>query len=249
MAAATIKRRRTSLPQFVRHITPVTLHTVTGRDVEDWVATKRAPRTRHAYRSDVAAFYSWGVKRRIFTSNPVHETDSIRLPRPLPKPLPPAAIPMLLQTAEPRVRLALTLAIYVGLRCFEVAQLTTTDVGHGMLTVRGGKGSKDRTIPLHPVAARELAGWRLPQGARYVDVSPAWLGRKVSAHLRAQGIDATMHCGRHSFGTELARVSRDVMLVQQLMGHESPSTTMGYIRLNAPGAGIVDVMFDDDTAA
>lgn len=33
------------------------------------------------------------------------------------------------------------------------------------------------------------------------------------------------------------------MLVQQLMGHANPSTTMGYVKLNAPGGDEVSGMW------
>lgn len=229
---ATVKRRAVAIGSLDRHIYPMTLDGVGPSDVEEWIGGLRAPRTRHGYRSDANSLYTWGVRRGVFASNPVALTDGIRLPKPLPKPIPAHLLPGLLATSTPRVRLALTLAAYAGLRCSEVANLTTGDVGAAVLTVRHGKGDKDRTVPLHPTLAAELARWRLPQGAHYIDVSAATLGRNVSAHLRACGVDATMHCGRHTFGTELARVSRgNLSLVGALMGHESTDTTKGYVAI------------------
>ena len=83
----------------------------------------------------------------------------------------------------------------------------------------------------------------VPTWQRFVPVTAGWIGTAVSEHIRRCGIDGTLHQGRHSFGTELARVSHDLMLVQQLMGHASPTTTAGYIALNAPGGSEVATMF------
>lgn len=113
----------------------------------------------------------------------------------------------------------------------------------GVIVVRDGKGRKDRVVPVHPDLAAELRTWVLPDGARYIDITAGRLGRIVAAHLRAHGIEATLHCGRHSFGTEAARVIGDVMKVAQLMGHENPATTMGYIKLVAPGFESVASMY------
>lgn len=60
------------------------------------------------------------------------------------------------------------------------------------------------------------------------------VGERITRHLRDCGIKATAHALRHTFGTECARASGgDVVQVAALMGHASPSTTMGYVAVSA----------------
>lgn len=227
----TITRRQSSLRSFCRFVAPLKLGEVSGLDVEEGVGTPRTPRTRHAYRSDLSAFYRWATRRRLAGSNPVAETDPVKVPKGLPRPIPIHAVPILIAAAPMPLRLALALAAYAGLRCAEIAALTTDDIqlhGTPLLVVRGGKGAKDRVVPLHPELVALLAE-RRTQG-RLVAWTPAHLGKRASAHMRRHGYNCTLHQARHSFGTELARVlDGNVVAVGRLMGRSSPNTTQGYI--------------------
>jgi integrase/recombinase XerD len=233
LSAQTIKRRRTSLRGFTRHMAPAGLDAATTADVEEWLLTFSAARTRHAYRSDLSAFYKWAVRREVMPSNPVADTDSIRVPKGLPRPVPPDAIHDLIRYADnERLALAIALAAYAGLRISEIAALTSDDVSPHtvppLLVVRHGKGGKDRTVPLHPLLV-ELLGRRRPNGA-VVGWSTDRVGRNIANFMRASGYDCTAHQLRHTFGTELARISRgNIPMIGSLMGHSHASTTMGYV--------------------
>ena len=59
----TIRRRRTSLSSLGRWIAPMPLTAATAELVEEWLGTFATPRTKHAYRSDVAAVGVLGAGR------------------------------------------------------------------------------------------------------------------------------------------------------------------------------------------
>jgi integrase len=226
----TIKRRVSSLSSFARFIHPMDLAEAESADIEAWLNTLRAPRTRHAYRSDVHNFYAWAVRRKLVDHNPADDTDPIRVPKGLPRPVPVHVVPMLVRSAPEPLRLALALAAYAGLRRAEIAALMTDDVqlhGDPVLVVRNGKGGKDRVIPLHPELVAMLAQ-RRRQGP-LVPWTADRIGRRASEHMRRCGFDCTIHQLRHSFGTELARaLDGNLVAVGGLMGHESPNTTKLY---------------------
>ena len=234
----TIRRRRGSLARFAAFIHPTPLVLADGAIIEEWLQQFGAARTKHAYRSDLAAFYSWGVRRHILDSSPVNDTDPIRVPKGTPRPVPPAQVRLVINCAtDDTLRLALALAAYAGLRRSEITHLSTDDISLAtdppQLVVRNGKGGKDRIVPVHPSLAVLLAACR--QG-RVVPWTADSLGRRASAHIRACGFNNTIHNLRASFGTELSRVTKgNVMLVKELMGHASAETTTLYIGL----AGIV----------
>lgn len=233
MSPATIKRRRSSLSAFARWVAPLRITDADGDHVETWLSTFTNARTRHAYRSDLSAFYQWGVKRKVVRSNPVNDTDSIRVPKSLPRLVPIEAVPHIIAACDNgRLRMALMLAAYAGLRRSEICRLDAADIrlhpSRPTLTVRSGKGNKDRVVPLHPRLVRSLLA-RRPQG-RLIPWSPDTLGRLAAEHMRRMGYDCTIHQLRASYATELARVTHgDIVTVGKVLGHESPATTMIYV--------------------
>lgn len=232
LSAATIKRRTTSLGSFGRWMAPASITTATGPDVEEWLSTFAAARTRAAYRADLAAFFRWAQRRQVVERSPVTDTDPIRVPRSLPRPIPPALVPGIVAAAPMPLRLGLALAAYAGLRRAEIVAVTSSDVQlspEPVIAVRNGKGGKDRIVPLHPVLVEMLADVRA-DGSRLVPMGYDVLGRAAAEHLERMGVGGTLHQLRHSFGTEMARVLRgNLIAVGALMGHDSPSTTQGYV--------------------
>lgn len=246
----TIRRRKSSLHRFALHVAPLAIGAVTPELVEDFVHRFRSPATRHAYRADIVAFYAWALKRGLATRNPGAETDSIRSPKTLPRPISARELDYILAMAvNPDLRLWLALAAYAGLRVSEIANLCREDVTtHGtapVLIVRGGKGGKDRAVPLHPSLGKLIATVRRAGPLFTADADT--IGRMGSTHMRGCGIDATMHMLRHTFGTEAARMSGgNIVLVGHLMGHSSPETTMGYIGwAGGESAAVVASMYSE----
>lgn len=238
----TIRRRACTLGLFARLIDPRPTSQANADDVTEFLSLYRMPRTRHAYRSDLAAFYKWAHRRGLVASNPCDLVDPVKVPRSLPRPIPAELVPSIVAAAlDPDTRLMIALAAYAGLRRSEIAALSADDVTATHLVVRSGKGAKDRAIPLHPVLRGLLAGRRGP----LFDVTAWTVSRRIRDHLHACGIEATAHQLRHTFGTELARVCRgDLLTVGALMGHESPDTTRGYTALSGDvGVSAVREMF------
>jgi integrase len=237
----TIKRRATSLRSLAAFVAPLSVRDASPEDLDVWLSRLGAPRTRHAYRSDVTVFFAWAVKRHLLEHNPAASTDSVRLPKSLPKPVPTTVLEEALRTGSGRAQLALLLGAYGGLRAGEIAVLDAThdvDLDNGVMWVRDGKGAKDRRVPVHPRLAEHLAGRHGPlfPGHRGAHVTAgtmaAFLGRTLTSAGQRLGTDRryTSHQLRHYFGTEAARTSNgNMVLVGKLMGHESAKTTQGYV--------------------
>lgn len=244
----TVIRRRRSLASFARHMAPASVTTATAVDVEEWLRRLRAPRTRHAYRSDLASFFRWAQRRELVTSNPMPLVDPVKVPKALPKPAPVEAIAAALATASGDVQLAILLGALAGLRRSEIAALERQDFHleavPPVLVVRNGKGGKDRVVPVHPLIAERVqgvTGWLFPSPVRSGPVGSDHLGARIAVALSASGQHVTAHQLRHYFGTEVARATAgNLVLVGQLMGHESPTTTAGYVAwTGAEGAAAV----------
>jgi integrase/recombinase XerC len=147
---------------------------------------------------------------------------------------------------EPLVKLLL----HTGLRVDEAAALTWEDIEirprSGQLTVRRGKGRKQRVVPLNAEAREALErlrtayprqqharpgavlyGQRGPLTARGIES----ILQKVAHHARLP--EVSPHVLRHTFGHNLASKGVPIQVIADLMGHESLETTRRYVQ---PGA-------------
>jgi integrase/recombinase XerD len=167
-------------------------------------------------------------------------------PRQLPVILSPQEVGRLLAAvASPRDRLMVRLAYGCGLRLSEVLHLRVADVDSGRQTlwVRGGKGAKDRGVPLPPRLLEELrAYWRRHRPADYLFVNrqgqplhPGTLQRAFGKALALSGLTkaATLHTLRHCYATHLLEAGTDLPTLQRLLGHCSVQTTMLYLHLRS----------------
>lgn len=137
-----------------------------------------------------------------------------------------------------------------GLRVSELVNLRLSQIylnEHYMLI--NGKGSKQRLVPLSPVAEewfgywmQERATWPLKPESK----DTAFVNRYGRPMTRAMvftivrrlcseaGITKTVspHTLRHSFATHLLQNGADLRIIQQLLGHEDLATTEIYTHVN-----------------
>lgn len=200
-------------------------------DLVSFVATPRwAPETRKSARSTVRGFYAWGLRTGRVPSNPALDLPTVPIPPSKPKPAPDHVLARSLLAATPRDALMLSLAAYAGLRRGEIARLHHDNIIGDEIHLRG-KGGRGRVIPLHPrlaLAVAEFAqpgGWVFP-GQVAGHLSPGHVGKVLSRRL---GRGWTAHKLRHRFATKAYAVDRDIIAVQQLLGHSKPETTVRYV--------------------
>jgi integrase len=159
-----------------------------------------------------------------------------RLRRYLPRPAHSEQLTEALRYADPKFRCWLVLAAYQGLRVQEIAGLERADVeeGLGLLRVVHGKGDKARMLFLHPEVLAALRALPMPKSGRIFRrplggvYTPAVLSQSFNRALKDHGVEATAHQLRHWFATNLLRATHDLRVVQEAMGHSSPSTTAIY---------------------
>lgn len=250
LTEGTIYSRARALHRMARAI-PGELASATAEDLYRWRAslTISDGAVVH-YVSHAKEFYGWLVREGIRLDNPATDIPVPKTRRGLPRPISDADLAFAIATADERVRPWLILAAWCGLRAKEVALLRWENVldtaAPPVLLVASDatKGHRERAIPLHEFAAAELAALR---GRRTGYVFPRYDGRPgpnqpwlvsqlANRHLHACGSAATIHRLRHWFGTQTYRASRDLRVVQELMGHAEPSTTAGYAAYDRPEA-------------
>ena len=124
-------------------------------------------------------------------------------------------------------------AMKTGMRRSEMGNLKVEDISldKGRLYVRGGKGDKDRVIPIHPDLVEGLR--RLIEGKAGNDsvfgLLPRSIGNKFRQWSKKTGVNIHTHSFRHYFATNLVEKGANIRVVQELLGHTSLDTTQIYL--------------------
>lgn len=250
LSTNTVKRRRWTLRLFVVE-SGVSFAEATADDVESFMASRESPASRRAVLSDLRAFYAWANKKGVLSVNPTAPVDVPKVPKRVPTPLTRDELRRAWDAASGaggfEIRLILMLGARAGLRVSEMAVLDQSDCDHDrrVLVVRQGKGGKDRVVPMAPQLSAMVA--MCGSGPILNQSSGEAVSAKIRAHFKQLGIRKRAHDLRATFATEAAeRSGGNLVLVQQLLGHESPHTTMRYMGWNPAGHDVVDRLFDDD---
>lgn len=192
----------------------------------------RAVRTTAQYLAAIKHLHKWLHRREITTLDPSVLLKSPDLPKLLPRPVPRQQLDVLLAQAREPMRTWCWIIAHTGARCCEVATLDRQDMTPEAVRLYG-KGGKERVIPMHPALWRIVEP--LPPGLVVSAKSqkPAALvsmriGREC-ARLGLAGV--TAHRLRHTIATEVLAKTRDLRLVQDLLGHASPATTAIYTQV------------------
>ena len=133
----------------------------------------------------------------------------------------------------------------------EACSLSVGDIdsARGVIHVRDGKRGRDRYVMLPErllLALREywrterLAGTRLfPGNGPGHCVSPEAVRKALHKAVAACGLTkhVTVHSLRHAFATHLLEGGTDLRTIQELLGHTSIRTTVGYLHVSTARIG------------
>jgi integrase/recombinase XerC len=207
------------------------------------------------------SFFKWADRRGIADSNPMTLIRTPRQGKRLPKAITIEQVEQLLAAPSDtdvlgrRDRAMLETLYSTGIRVSELIGLNfdELDIANECLRVRG-KGKKERVVPLgsHAIEAIRRYMDLVQADARYATywaegskLKPLFLNkhggrlssrsvrRKLDKYLKQVGLDPTIspHTLRHSFATHLLDNGADLRSVQELLGHQSLSTTQVYTHL------------------
>jgi integrase/recombinase XerC len=240
---------------FGEEVSADTLQNLRAADIRAWLAYEAKEGAGNATRSRklsaIATFFRYLNKRHGIDSTAISIISRPRSRKPLPRALSKkdarnvaehigdtAATPAM----QARDAALMCLLYGAGLRINEALSLNVGDVPRtdGAMRVMG-KGSKERIVPLLPVLRSALAAWiklhpnpgatePLFLGARGGRLNAGVVQKFLRDFRRLNGLPehATPHALRHSFATHLLSGGADLRSIQELLGHESLSTTQRY---------------------
>lgn len=205
----------------------------------------------------VLLFFHFLTAREEILSDPATAIQLPRVARRLPRNyLSIAEMRKLLATCDLsthiglRNRTMLEILYSAGIRNAEIRGLKLCDINlaDGLLTIRQGKGRKDRVVPIGKAAVYFLTGYlnasrsALLAGKDHEYAFVNRFGAPLSEHgllamVRFAGADAgikrriTPHAIRHTCATQMLRGRADIRWIQELLGHASLSSTQIYTRV------------------
>jgi integrase/recombinase XerC len=218
-----------------------------------------SPATMARKIATLRSFHKWMEKRSLTATNPMTLIRTPKQARRLPKAITVDEVERLLSAPDDndllgsRDRAILETLYSTGIRVSEVVAINRGDLNEAneCIVIRG-KGRRERMVPLGAHALKSLRHYldmldaemraaglaSNPDSALFVNkhgsrLSSRSVRRKVAKYLVKVGLDPDIspHTIRHSFATHLLSNGADLRAVQELLGHQSLSSTQVYTHL------------------
>jgi len=204
--------------------------------------------------SALKSMFSYFNKNNLISNDNISKIKSPKIPKAIPKSVDEVDINDILAEISSLSKIewcinrdeSLLLLIYgCGLRISEALALKKEDINTSFITVKG-KGNKERMVPLLKMVKSKIN--------EYLKSSPFTFGKDSLIFLNQKGGQysrrsfsalisnirknlnlpetVTPHAFRHSFATHLLESGADLRSIQQLLGHESLSTTQRYTKVD-----------------
>lgn len=207
--------------------------------------------------SGIKSFFKYLVAHDILETDPTAMIETPKTARKLPSVLSPEEINMLINAIDLnsangyRNRAMLETLYGCGLRVSELIQLRITDVNinEGYLKIKG-KGDRERLVPIgrsvKDAITLYIHNTRESQTVNKKDENILFLNRRGQMLTRVMvftiiknlaekvGLEKKIspHTFRHSFATHLLEGGADLRAIQEMLGHESITTTEVYTHLD-----------------
>lgn len=202
------------------------------------------------YLASLKSFYRYLLKVGVLSQSPIQGLRPPKAAKPLPVFVPTREMEGLLDEEinpkdwrQVRDQLLLSMLYECGLRRSELAGLmdAAVDLERRQLRVLG-KGRKERIIPFGKGLAEAMQHWRQLRTEMFGSVTSFLVGADgepmkpsavyAVAHKALETIPNLprrgAHVLRHTFATDMLNSGADLMLLRELMGHNSVSTTVRY---------------------
>ena len=229
---------------------------VTRRTLREYLASMNASGDERTSisrrRASLRRYFAWLLQRGYVDADPAQRLSAPRPASRLPEIVARAQLDALLDEdwgEDPwarRDRAVCEILYGAGLRVSELCGLDadSLDPRLGVLRVLG-KGRKERIVPLHRAGWAAIERWRAqrttvasahsPREALFLNRRGGRLGvrdvRRILDRRLALG-HIHPHALRHTFATHLLEGGADLRVVQELLGHESLTTTQLYTHVS-----------------
>ena len=198
--------------------------------------------------TSIRTFLSWAVDNNYFNQNQIKIVNNLKVEKKLPNVLTASYINRLLdslpESSEKDIRdkAILELMYSSGLRVSEVSNLTLNSINKNNSIRVFGKGSKERVLPMTKrayVSTKKYIETSRPKFENDKSKNYLFLGvrggqlsdREIRRIVKFR-TGTFPHSIRHTFATHLLEGGADLRIVQELLGHNDPSTTQIYTHVS-----------------
>ena len=198
--------------------------------------------------TSIRTFLSWAVDNNYFNQNQIKIVNNLKVEKKLPNVLTASYINRLLdslpESSEKDIRdkAILELMYSSGLRVSEVSNLTLNSINKNNSIRVLGKGSKERVLPMTKrayVSTKKYIETSRPKFENDKSKNYLFLGvrggqlsdREIRRIVKFR-TGTFPHSIRHTFATHLLEGGADLRIVQELLGHNDPSTTQIYTHVS-----------------
>ncbi|MFA6087973.1 site-specific tyrosine recombinase XerD [Mucilaginibacter sp.] len=228
------------------------------RDFIKWVnELGMIPSSQSRVISGIKAFYKYLLMEDLIASDPSELLETPKITRKLPDTLSINEINKMIAAIDvskpegARNKAMLEVMYGCGLRVSELTELKLSNLYLDIEFIKvTGKGSKERLIPIGGEAIKALSIWieqvRVHYPIKKGEEDLVFLNRRGSrlsrvyvfmvikqlAELTGLKKNISPHTLRHSFATHLVEGGADLRAVQEMLGHESITTTEIYTHLD-----------------
>ena len=239
------------------NFSPISINEKTIQQFIYQVAKKVTPRSQARIISGLRSFFDYLIFEEYRKTNPTDLIEAPKIGRKLPDTLSESEINQLINSIDlshsqgERNRAIIETMYSCGLRVSEIISLKISDLffEEGFIRVIG-KGDKQRFVPIHLTAQEYIVSYckhyrnkLKPQKESEDIVFLNRRGKKLTRQmifiiLKELAIKITLskkispHTLRHSFATHLLKNGADLSAIQQMLGHESITTTEIYVHLD-----------------
>ena len=239
----------------------VGIERATTDDLERFICTLQdvgiQPRSQARIISGVKGFYRFLRQEHFMDTDPTELLLTPKIGRHLPEVLTIAEIDAMIAAidmskAEGQRNRAIIETLYgCGLRVSELVTLKLSQLYlEEHYVVIQGKGNKQRAVPISPVAIEQInlyleqtrshqVAQRGSEDILFLNRRGAMLTRQMIFHIVKQlcelaGVRKVIspHTLRHSFATHLLEGGANLRAIQQMLGHESITTTEIYVHID-----------------
>ena len=214
------------------------------------------PRSQARILSGIRSFYRFLLLDDYISSDPTELIESPKIGMKLPEVLTVNEINRILDSIDlttqegQRNRAMLEVLYSCGLRVSELINLRYADIypKEGFIRVEG-KGGKQRLVPISEVALREIRNYLVDRNHMtpkkgfedilFLSKRGTSLSRIMVFHIIKQQTEiagvhknVSPHTFRHSFATHLLEGGANLRAIQEMLGHESITTTEIYTHID-----------------
>jgi len=238
-------------------ISPIKIQSHSIKEFVYEISKNVSPRSQARIISGLRSFFSYLVFEGYRKSNPTELLETPKIGLKLPDTLSESEINSLIAAVDlshpqgERNRTILETLYSCGLRVSEIITLKISDLffEEGFIRVLG-KGNKERFVPIHS-RAQQLIDLYIKTDRNKIEPQKRFEDT-IFLNRRGKGLSRQMifiilknlaekiglhkkispHTFRHSFATHLLKNGADLRAIQQMLGHESITTTEVYVHLD-----------------